>query len=652
MGKKTFLFLAFLFMPIIIIAQSCFELARTKGTVVYQNDSIFTSSNRVFKTHFENKKLFALAISGYVEKKSADYVVRVILKDKDGHEYLVMELYEELSDSDLFFFNDYGEETLLLDNVVPDSIKVFLKDADIKISSYTIAETAEQNRNYEGCRKKQIVSKIERINEYNKRNGRPWIAGYRDSLLQPYELYWKGFGFPEDMSSGGFEYYVGGFFVIGHDIPSKRSLEEDPFVDSFDWRNRHGRNWVSGVRNQGNTSYCVAYGALGCLESLAKLYYNNADYELDLSEQEIASCADSIPHKFNEVLSHSCVLSYIYEHGVCDEVAYPLDTLGYYNLLYRPTCNSDVVEPNEWIRTMNPSNNVTKWMHDIKQQLIAKGPLLSGWRKSGEMGHAMTLVGYGKIQATDIINLYNTVINGPQQMISIPESYIGSTYWIFKNSDYANPSETYYNLIFSSMVGDNGNVFISNMSAPSSLGLPLESLNYSDDDIIVEDADGDGFYNWGLGNKPDGCPSWIPDTPDGDDSDSTKYYMDTYGHLHNIVQRESWTLTSDNNHYSNNIQNYGDIIIPYGRTYTLYGSMIGIGSASITVESGGKLIIDGGIWANAKLYLNSGSEVIIKNGGKIYMSSSMIFNAPLGSEVTIENGEICGPYIKKSTIWQ
>jgi hypothetical protein len=80
--------------------------------------------------------------------------------------------------------------------------------------------------------------------------------------------------------------------------------------------------------------------------------------------------------------------------------------------------------------------------------------------------------------------------------------------------------------------------------------------------------------------------------------------------------------------------------------------MIGIGSASITVESGGKLIIDGGIWANAKLYLNSGSEVIIKNGGKIYMSSSMIFNAPFGSEVTIENGEICGPYIKKSTIWQ
>ena len=86
MGKKTFLFLAFLFMPIIIIAQSCFELARTKGTVVYQNDSIFTSSNRVFKTHFENKKLFALAISGYVEKKSADYVVRVILKDKDAQQ--------------------------------------------------------------------------------------------------------------------------------------------------------------------------------------------------------------------------------------------------------------------------------------------------------------------------------------------------------------------------------------------------------------------------------------------------------------------------------------------------------------------------------------------------------------------------------------
>ena len=80
--------------------------------------------------------------------------------------------------------------------------------------------------------------------------------------------------------------------------------------------------------------------------------------------------------------------------------------------------------------------------------------------------------------------------------------------------------------------------------------------------------------------------------------------------------------------------------------------MIGIGCASITVESGGKLVIDGGVWANAKLNLNSGSEIIIKNGGKIYLSASRTFNAPLGCLVMIENGEINGPYIKKSSKWQ
>ena len=80
--------------------------------------------------------------------------------------------------------------------------------------------------------------------------------------------------------------------------------------------------------------------------------------------------------------------------------------------------------------------------------------------------------------------------------------------------------------------------------------------------------------------------------------------------------------------------------------------MIGIGCASITVESGGKLVIYGGVWANAKLNLNSGSELIIKNDGKIYMSAGRTFDAPTGCIVTVENGEINGPFIKKSSTWQ
>jgi hypothetical protein len=184
------------------------------------------------------------------------------------------------------------------------------------------------------------------------------------------------------------------------------------------------------------------------------------------------------------------------------------------------------------------------------------------------------------------------------------------------------------------------------------LGLPIESINYSDDDIIVEDADGDGYYNWGLGPKPVGCPSWIPDEPDRDDSDSTKCSMDEYGHLGIIYQRPTYILTQDDNNLSHDVILPNEIIIPNGRTYTLYGPMGGIGSASITVENGGKLIIDGGVWANAKLFLHPGSELVLKNGGKIYMSAGRTFDAPSGCQVTIENGEICGPYIMKSEKWQ
>jgi hypothetical protein len=202
------------------------------------------------------------------------------------------------------------------------------------------------------------------------------------------------------------------------------------------------------------------------------------------------------------------------------------------------------------------------------------------------------------------------------------------------------------------MIGTNSNVLINDMRHPYYFNLPITSMNYSDNDIIIEDADGDGYYTWGLGSKPADCPSWIPAQPDADDSDSTKYYMDEYGYLHDVPQREPCTLTVDCNNYSENLAQYNSITIPYGCTYTLFGSMIGIGNASIIVENGGKLIIDGGIWANAKLYLNSGSTLEIKNGGKIYMSSTRNIEAPIGSIVNIENGEICGPYVKKSAVWQ
>lgn len=658
MINKRYIVLAFLCVVVFIKAQDCFRLDSSFNKIEWNIEKGTITSNVAYKLHVENKRISGLSLSGLVIKNSPEYLVRVILKDQKGHEHLILETYEETNNCDSIRFENYGEESILLENIVPDSIIIYVKDASLRIYTLTAKEETKEmvsrQQRYD-IRKEQIHSIIDRINAYNQENERPWVAGETELSLLPYEIKKNVLGISDDTPSGGFEYYTAGFFVVGHaPVQTSRSLD-DPFVDSFDWRNRHGKNWMTGIRHQGYTQYCSAYAALGCLESLTKLYFNNADLELDLSEQEIASCYDTNPHKFYQPLSYAGVMDYIHEHGVCDEDVYPLDTLGYYDLSYVPTCNSGIVVPNEQIRSGSPETTIASSLQDIKRALIAHGPLYSGWHPSNDSGHAMALVGYGKIQANDAISIYNPNTNGASTLNPVPTAYVGSTYWIFKNSYGINGiHQGYYYLIFSSMVGDNSNISIQNMTLPSYLGLPVISMNYNSDDIIVEDADGDGFYYWGIGDKPQGCPSWIPETPDGDDSDSTKSGMNEYGHLENIADRVSgpWTLLNDFSYNgTNNVLLYDDIIIPNGRTLTISSSVVCIGNASITVQNGGTLVIDGGILANALINLSSSSHVRIVNGGTIYMRKNRYFSAPVGCVVEIENGEIRGPYIKKSAKW-
>ena len=72
----------------------------------------------------------------------------------------------------------------------------------------------------------------------------------------------------------------------------------------------------------------------------------------------------------------------------------------------------------------------------------------------------------------------------------------------------------------------------------------------------------------------------------------------------------------------------------------------------LTVLNGGDLVIDGGILANASIQLTSSSNITIKNGGKIFMRKNHDLYAPVGCVVNVIDGEICGPYVKKSEIWE
>lgn len=63
---------------------------------------------------------------------------------------------------------------------------------------------------------------------------------------------------------------------------------------TFDWRNKEGGNWLTPVKDQGGCGSCWAFSAVGIVEPQYNIFYDNPDFDPDLSEQYLVSdcCAD------------------------------------------------------------------------------------------------------------------------------------------------------------------------------------------------------------------------------------------------------------------------------------------------------------------------------------------------------------------------
>lgn len=591
-----------------------------------------------------------LSISGHSQLNSDTSLVRVLLVDNQGKSYLVYEDFY-LTASNMAF-QDMAFETAYLDSVTPEKLKIIIRDATLYLNdvSYhyedeSITRNSGLNRMVLAKTQQQTQEEymIDRWNEYIEANDGLWFAGKTALSGLSYESKKTALGATSDAyQSDGLEYYVGGIYVmrsynetpdnsiIIDSIPVVPPSLNNTYVESFDWRNRHGRNWMTSIKNQkepdnpisGNGG-CWAFASCATVEAKINLQFNQLlDY--DLSEQELGSCTNG---SLSTGGDYYHTFPYMQTTGVVTEECMPFQ-----NDTHIP-CSTKCDNPQDIIRISN-HKKIVPVEDTLKHYLINLGPLYSVVNNQYWF-HAMCLCGYETIHAGDSV-MYMWYNNKPKiRYITEDSPWIGKTYWIYKNSAGLNNADDfggYFCVIFESYtILTNSQVVVDS---------DISSLVYDSTDVICEDRDGDGYYFWGLGEKPAHCPSCAPDTPDGDDSNPRLTAMNEYGQFLPMLTLTEQIIFTDTQ-WNVNDTLCGDVYIQNNSTLTINNASITLHPLShILVEGGATLIVDNGMIVNAEIVVKAGGNLIIRNNGIVQQGENDKVDIELGGIMQIESGEI------------
>ncbi|MFA7708958.1 MAG: C1 family peptidase [archaeon] len=457
-----------------------------------------TSISQTFKENikFELKldnPIIALSVTGNATLISKAGLIRIILVDSENKEYLVYEMDNLLANnSKNIDFEDICEETCVFEEpITPKFIKIQTEDATLTISNInTLSESKSftEVKDLKSYKQQTLKSQNQaKIKNYNSAQS-SWTAGETSVSKLSYEEKKKLFRsedgtIPEYLPNlQGFLNYKGRIFTLEDTInnspknvdntaiqPPVNPPEAEPnyiLPDSWDWRNRHGENWMTPVKDQGFfAGLCMLFTAIGTLESQVNLYYNQY-LGLDLSEQMIADCwiypyPDS-NYSFDDCNlrhAHSCK---IINEGVADEscdLYVERDSINPANCSYDNICGNwnDRVwlnsEINSYVRHYNadliglfPLNE-----EKIKEKIIKFGPLFS---EISPMNHAMVLVGYIKQNWQIIENSgYNQIcINSSFEWGNCEMSDENNLIYVSYNVNIINNSTNNTNIIFAETI--------------------------------------------------------------------------------------------------------------------------------------------------------------------------------------------------------
>jgi len=181
--------------------------------------------------------------------------------------------------------------------------------------------------------------------------------------------------------------------------------------EHFDWRNENGENWMTSVKEQGLCGSCWAFAAVGTVEAQFNIFFDWAEYDIKLSEEDLVACSYRGDCSGG---SHPGALEYIRDFGITDESCFPyVDTLcpkecGCAHGCSNAECSDKCAQWNIRLWKINNVEQISGTVEAIKNYVYNVGPVAvlmvwSGdfdpdgiWRCSGGgyYLHAIIVVGW------------------------------------------------------------------------------------------------------------------------------------------------------------------------------------------------------------------------------------------------------------------
>lgn len=532
-------------------AQECIPQLQSMNLVPFSRyEEVIADESKVVPLD-NQKTIYGFSISGVLTFASSSGYFKAVLHTKSGHEYLIYRDFGGLNESNYSLsLNNVCYETAFLRGEIPMSVEFLATDCSFRLTGMNIvSQTSESSDDLmtfaqmiKRLKRDAQLQMVDKINDHNLKNGIPWIAGITSVSELPYEQRKYLFGDLSEIESYGWEYYKGGILSYVNADFSKADFVDtttEPYVEYFNWTNRHGVNWNSSVYNQWDetghyTGTCWAYAPKSTIEAFVNIYTGNF-VNPNTSIQEIVSCSGGKYKPLEDYYLlqggfHSTVMKYIQSSGITGESDFPWQQVALpcdHPSKKRIPCIW--YKPEKRISFDTPNNEIGRL--ELMKRIMNNGPICI---TAYEANHSMSLVGWGVIKPGKFLEYWGT------DYITVDENHplANKVYWIFKNScgsgwgynGYACIVRGIYHKTEPLKKGEHSPCYRF-VDAHCFEGTLERKINGIDVPIpkVAYDNDGDGYYRWGLSGKPEGLEA--PDLQDGDDSDPTIGPMDQYGRV-------------------------------------------------------------------------------------------------------------------------